>query len=161
VVSIYVLFIYDFTYTPNILNKKLFQIRRQGRNNNGRSISFSKPLTVRDPFEFAVAGRGLQSQSRSSNNLRKFPEMAPVFNLQKMLEEEARKLRVKVEVASLMAAEAVEEAKENVKAIADEAVKEHIVGKVEIDSIVSIYDLNSNHVDAKVAILSDSVFLTR
>jgi hypothetical protein len=38
-----------------------------------------------------------------------------------------------------MAAEAVEEAKENVKAIADEAVKETIVGKVEIDSIVSTY----------------------
>ena len=70
-----------------------FQIRHQGRNQNGRSISFSKPFTVRDPFEFAAAGQNLPQQRREK--IKKFPDMAPVFNLQEMLEAEAEKLRLK------------------------------------------------------------------
>ena len=46
--------------------------------------------------------------------------MAPVFNLQAMLEAEAEKLRMKVEEASLMAAKAAEEAEEKVKMIAED-----------------------------------------
>ena len=90
------------------------QIRRQGRNNNGRSISFNKPFTVRDPLEFAAAGRTLNTLSRRQE-VKKFPEMAPVFNLEDMLKAEAEKLRAKVEEASLMAAKAVEEAEEKVQ----------------------------------------------
>ena len=47
--------------------------------------------------------------------MKKFPEMAPVFNLEDMLKAEAEKLRAKVEEASLMAAKAVEEAEEKVQ----------------------------------------------
>ena len=47
--------------------------------------------------------------------VKKFPEMAPVFNLEDMLKAEAEKLRAKVEEASLMAAKAVEEAEEKVQ----------------------------------------------
>merc|ERR1739838_568191 len=97
-------------------------IRHQGRNQNGRSISFSKPFTVRDPLAFAAAGQNLPQANRQK--IRKFPDMAPVFNLQAMLEAEAEKLRMKVEEASLMAAKAAEEAEEKVKMIAQEAMKE-------------------------------------
>merc|ERR1712048_681185 len=98
------------------------KIRHQGRNQNGRSISFNKPFTVRDPLEFAAAGQNLPQQNRQK--IKKFPDMAPVFNLQEMLEAEAEKLRMKVEEASLMAAKAAEEAEEKVKMIIDSAIEE-------------------------------------
>ena len=116
-----------------------FQIRHQGRNNNGRSISFDRPrFTVRDPFSFAAAGQNLPQQSREK--IKKFPDMAPVFNLQEMLEAEAEKLRMKVEQASLMAAKAAEEAEEKVKMIAQEAMKEsgaNAMDEEEVEEIVS------------------------
>ena len=80
-----------------IMNSSPNQIRRQGRNHNGRSISFTKPFTVRDPLEFAAAGRNLIPTQREK--IQKFPEMAPVFNLEDMLKAEAEKLREKVEEA--------------------------------------------------------------
>ena len=63
--------------------------------------------------------------------------MAPVFKLSEMLAKEAATLKAKVEEASLMAAKATEEAEEHVKAIAQQAVDDGIVGKVEVESIVS------------------------
>ena len=66
--------------------------------------------------------------------------MAPVFNLQEMLEAEAEKLRMKVEQASLMAAKAAEEAEEKVKMIAQEAMKEsgaNAMDEEEVEEIVS------------------------
>ena len=115
------------------------QIRRQGRNNNGRSISFSTPFTVRDPLEFATAGQNLPQQSREK--IKKFPEMAPVFNLKEMLAAEAEKLRLKVEEASLMAAKAAEEAEEKVKMIAQEAMKESGSSEkmLEVEEIVRLF----------------------
>merc|ERR1712048_389402 len=98
------------------------KIRHQGRNQNGRSISFNKPFTVRDPFSFAAAGQNLPQQSREK--IKKFPDMAPVFNLQEMLEAEAEKLRMKVEQASLMAAKAAEEVEEIIEKVIDSAIEE-------------------------------------
>jgi len=105
-----------------IISSAYSKIRHQGRNQNGRSISFNKPFTVRDPLAFAAAGQNLPQQNRQK--IKKFPDMAPVFNLQEMLEAEAEKLRMKVEEASLMAAKAAEEAEEKVKMIAKEAMKQ-------------------------------------
>jgi len=113
------------------------KIRHQGRNQNGRSISFNKPFTVRDPLEFAAAGQNLPQQNRQK--VKKFPDMAPVFNLQEMLEAEAEKLRMKVEEASLMAAKAAEEAEEKVKMIAKEAMKQSgatAMAEEEIEDII-------------------------
>merc|ERR1712048_542927 len=113
------------------------KIRHQGRNQNGRSISFNKPFTVRDPLEFAAAGQNLPQQNRQK--IKKFPDMAPVFNLQEMLEAEAEKLRMKVEQASLMAAKAAEEAEEKVKMIAQEAMKEsgaNAMDEEEVEEII-------------------------
>merc|ERR1712048_1073122 len=62
--------------------------------------------------------------------------MAPVLNLQEMLEAEAEKLRMKVEQASLMAAE---EAEEKVKMIAQEAMKEsgaNAMDEEEVEEII-------------------------
>ena len=70
--------------------------------------------------------------------------MAPVFNLQAMLEAEAEKLRMKVEEASLMAAKAAEEAEEKVKMIAQEAMKEsgaNAMDEEEVEKIVSLYQI--------------------
>ena len=70
--------------------------------------------------------------------------MAPVFNLQAMLEAEAEKLRMKVEEASLMAAKAAEEAEEKVKMIAQEAMKEsgaNAMDEEEVEKIVSLLTL--------------------
>jgi len=113
------------------------KIRHQGRNQNGRSISFSKPFTVRDPLAFAAAGQNLPQANRQK--IRKFPDMAPVFNLQAMLEAEAEKLRMKVEEASLMAAKAAEEAEEKVKMIAQDAMKEsgaNAMDEEEVEKII-------------------------
>merc|ERR1712110_1211764 len=121
------------------------KIRRQGRNHNGRSISFSKPFTVRDPLEFAAAGRNLGSvRSRNSfqpprDKIQKFPEVAPVFKLEDMLKAEAEKLRMRVEEASLMAAKAVEEAEEKVQELAHEAASEIPEKEIE-DMIEKIVD---------------------
>merc|ERR1712141_666650 len=103
-----------------IISNSYAKIRRQGRNHNGRSISFTKPFTVRDPLEFAAAGRNLIPTQREK--IQKFPEMAPVFNLEDMLKAEAEKLREKVEEASLMAAKAVEEAEQKVQELAKESI---------------------------------------
>ena len=92
---------------------------------------------MKDPLEFASAGRTLQSQS-NQESLQKFPEMAPVFNLQAMLSAEAEKLKAKVEEASLMAAMAAEEAEEKVQQIAEEAMKEAGASKVEVESLVRL-----------------------
>ena len=51
--------------------------------------------------------------------------MAPVFDMKAMLKAEAEKLRQKVEEASLMAAQAAEEAEEKVKMIAEEINENH------------------------------------
>jgi len=113
------------------------KIRHQGRNQNGRSISFNKPFTVRDPLEFAAAGQNLPQQNRQK--IKKFPDMAPVFNLQAMLEAEAEKLRMKIEEASLMAAKAAEEAEEKVKMIAKQAMLESgasAMAEEEIEDII-------------------------
>ena len=91
---------------------------------------------MKDPLEFATAGRTLQSQTNQADGLQKFPEMAPVFNLQAMLNAEAEKLKAKVEEASLMAAMAAEEAEEAVQQIAEEAMKEAGASKVEVESLV-------------------------
>lgn len=105
-----------------LISSAYSKIRHQGRNQNGRSISFNKPFTVRDPLAFAAAGQNLPQQNRQK--IKKFPDMAPVFNLEEMLKAEAEKLRMKVEEASLMAAKAAEEAEEKVKMIAKEAMKQ-------------------------------------
>jgi hypothetical protein len=128
----------SFFLTNNLTINYIIQIRHQGRNQNGRSISFSKPFTVRDPLAFAAAGQNLPQANRQK--IRKFPDMAPVFNLQAMLEAEAEKLRMKVEEASLMAAKAAEEAEEKVKMIAEEAMKEsgaNAMDEEEVEKIVS------------------------
>ena len=65
--------------------------------------------------------------------------MAPVFDMKAMLKAEAEKLRQKVEEASLMAAQAAEEAEEKVKMIAEEAMKITGAEKVEVDEIVRIF----------------------
>ena len=67
--------------------------------------------------------------------------MAPVFDMKAMLEAEAEKLRIKVEEASLMAAKAAEEAEEKVKMIAEEAMKATGAEKVEVEEIVSVYEI--------------------
>ena len=64
--------------------------------------------------------------------------MAPVFDMKAMLKAEAEKLRQKVEEASLMAAQAAEEAEEKVKMIAEEAMKITGAEKVEVDEIVRL-----------------------
>lgn len=119
------------------------KIRRQGRNHNGRSISFSKPFTVRDPLEFAAAGRNLGSSRNSfqppRDKIQKFPEVAPVFNLEEMLKAEAEKLRMRVEEASLMAAKAVEEAEQKVQELAHEAASDIPEKEIE-DMIEKIVD---------------------
>ncbi len=120
-----------------------FQIRRQGRHHSGRSISFSRPLTVRDPLEFAASSRGLPQRNNqrgrpADNFISRFPEMQPVFKLSDMLAKEAATLKAKVEEASLMAAKATEEAEANMKALAQKAIAESTVGKVEVESIVSV-----------------------
>ena len=132
----------------------IFQIRHQGRNQNGRSISFSKPFTVRDPLAFAAAGQNLPQANRQK--IRKFPDMAPVFNLQAMLEAEAEKLRMKVEEASLMAAKAAEEAEEKVKMIAQEAMKEsgaNAMDEEEVEKIVSLYQIWFIHFSKKTKLV--------
>ena len=83
-------------------------------------------------MEFAAAGQNLPQQSREK--IKKFPEMAPVFNLKEMLEAEAEKLRIKVEEASLMAAKAVEEAEQKVQQIAHEAASD--IPEKEIEDMV-------------------------
>ena len=78
--------------------------------------------------------------------------MAPVFNLQAMLEAEAEKLRMKVEEASLMAAKAAEEAEEKVKMIAEEAMKEsgaNAMDEEEVEKIVSLYQIWFIHFSKK------------
>ena len=116
----------------------ILQIRRQGRDHNGRSISFNKPLTVRNPFEFQAGRQNLPQRVRD-DKIQKFPDMAPVFDMKAMLKAEAEKLRQKVEEASLMAAQAAEEAEEKVKMIAEEAMKITGAEKVEVDEIVRIF----------------------
>ena len=64
--------------------------------------------------------------------------MQPVFKLSDMLAKEAATLKAKVEEASLMAAKATEEAEANMKALAQKAIAESTVGKVEVESIVSV-----------------------
>jgi len=120
-----------------LISSAYSKIRHQGRNQNGRSISFNKPFTVRDPLAFAAAGQNLPQQNRQK--IKKFPDMAPVFNLQEMLAAEAEKLRMKVEEASLMAAKAAEEAEEKVKMIAKLAMKEagaSAMAEKEIEDII-------------------------
>ena len=97
-------------------------------------------MTVRDPFEFQVAGQNLPQRVRD-DKIQKFPDMAPVFDMKAMLEAEAEKLRIKVEEASLMAAKAAEEAEEKVKMIAEEAMKATGAEKVEVEEIVSVYEI--------------------
>ena len=83
--------------------------------------------------------------------------MAPVFNLQAMLEAEAEKLRMKVEEASLMAAKAAEEAEEKVKMIAQEAMKEsgaNAMDEEEVEQIVSLLELVSKELNHYGAIMS-------
>merc|ERR1711953_1582178 len=111
------------------------KIRRQGRDHNGGSISFNKPLTVRNPFEFQAGRQNLPQRVRD-DKIQKFPFMAPVFDMKAMLKAEAEKLRQKVEEASLMAAQAAEEAEEKVKMIAEEAMKITGAEKVEVDEII-------------------------
>merc|ERR1712004_123663 len=114
------------------------KIRRQGRDHNGRSISFNKPLTVRNPFEFQAGRQNLPQRVRD-DKIQKFPDMAPVFDMKAMLKAEAEKLRHKVEEASLMAAKAAEEAEEKVKMIAQEAMKEsgaNAMDEEEVEQII-------------------------
>ena len=90
--------------------------------------------------------------------------MAPVFNLQAMLEAEAEKLRMKVEEASLMAAKAAEEAEEKVKMIAEEAMKEsgaNAMDEEEVEKIVSLYQIWFIHFgkkNTKLIIYLNSLF---
>ena len=82
--------------------------------------------------------------------------MAPVFNLQAMLEAEAEKLRMKVEEASLMAAKAAEEAEEKVKMIAQEAMKEsgaNAMDEEEVEKIVSLYQIWFIHFSKKTKLV--------
>jgi len=66
--------------------------------------------------------------------VKKFPEMAPVFNLEDMLKAEAEKLRAKVEEASLMAAKAVEEAEEKVQQLThNDGINEEEIEEMVID----------------------------
>ena len=125
-------------YLQTSSNVLILQIRRQGRDHNGRSISFNKPLTVRNPFEFQAGRQNLPQRVRD-DKIQKFPDMAPVFDMKAMLKAEAEKLRQKVEEASLMAAQAAEEAEEKVKMIAEEAMKITGAEKVEVDEIVRIF----------------------
>ena len=63
--------------------------------------------------------------------------MAPVFNLEDMLKAEAEKLREKVEEASLMAAQAVEEAEQKVQELAKESIGSSDIPEKEIEDMVS------------------------
>ena len=95
-------------------------------------------MTVRNPFEFQAGRQNLPQRVRD-DKIQKFPDMAPVFDMKAMLKAEAEKLRQKVEEASLMAAQAAEEAEEKVKMIAEEAMKITGAEKVEVDEIVRIF----------------------
>merc|ERR1712066_847327 len=106
-----------------IISNSYAKIRRQGRNHNGRSTSFTKPFTVRDPLEFAAAGRNLIPTQREK--IQKFPEMAPVFNLEDMLKAEAEKLR-----------EAVEEAEQKVQELAKESIGSSDIPEKEIEDMI-------------------------
>ena len=95
-------------------------------------------MTVRNPFEFQAGRQNLPQRVRD-DKIQKFPDMAPVFDMKAMLKAEAEKLRQKVEEASLMAAQAAEEAEEKVKMIAEEAMKITGAEKVEVDEIVRFF----------------------
>ena len=89
---------------------------------------------VRNPFSQEPRQNFLQQRREK---IVRFPDMAPVFNLQEMLEAEKEKLRMKVEEASLMAAKAAEEAEEKVMMLAEIAMNEAGVNQVEVEDIVS------------------------
>merc|ERR1712109_99117 len=125
-----------------LISSAYSKIRHQGRNQNGRSISFNKPFTVRDPLAFAAAGQNLPQQNRQK--IKKFPDMAPVFNLEEMLKAEAEKLRMKVEEASLMAAkEAMKQS--GASSMAEEEIEDIIEEVIDsaIDEAKEIFESES------------------
>ena len=71
-----------------------FQIRRQGRNfgASGDKVKFSnKPVTVKDPSQFVPP--------TDARRVTFDDEKAPVFSLEKMIQEEAEKLKNQVRVS--------------------------------------------------------------
>merc|ERR1712141_731700 len=131
-----------------IISNSYAKIRRQGRNHNGRSISFTKPFTVRDTLEFAAAGRNLIPTQREK--IQKFPEMAPVFNLEDMLKAEAEKLRQKVQE---LAKESIgssdipeKEIEDMIEKIVDSAIDEaqEIIEEESETSTEQVLDYNSD-----------------
>lgn len=105
------------------------QIRRQGRNfASGEKLKFTKPVTVKDPSQF--------NPPTEAKRVTFDEEKAPIFDLNKMIQEEAEKLKNQVEVASLMAAHAAEQAAANIKSAAGDALGEGSVKAAEVEKII-------------------------
>lgn len=115
--------------TPSYSKVEFFGARSE----SGRSIKDFAMFPVRNPFSQEPRQNFLQQRREK---IVRFPDMAPVFNLQEMLEAEKEKLRMKVEEASLMAAKAAEEAEEKVMMLAEIAMNEAGVNQVEVEDII-------------------------
>lgn len=108
------------------------QIRRQGRNyGTGDVFSFKRPLTVRNPLEFAPTGRKLNPSPKINR-----VEAAPVFDLSEMLKQEAAKLKAKVQEASLAAAKAAEEAEQKLDEMVEKVMEETDATRQEVENII-------------------------
>lgn len=123
------------------------QIRRQGRNfASGDKFKFSRPLTVKDPAQF--------DPPTDTKKVKFDDEKAPVFSLDKMIQEEAEKLKIQVEVASLMAAHAAETAAAHIKAAAQNAVEGGSISGPEMEKIIE-NAVNSGIHDAEEIVKSE------
>ena len=108
-------------------------MRRQGRNfGTGEIFSYKRPLTVRNPLEFAGSARGFDTVGKVNR-----VEAAPVFNLDDMLKKQAAKVKAQVKESSLAAARAAEAAEEEVEEMIEKAMDETEATREEVESIVS------------------------
>ena len=108
-------------------------MRRQGRNfGTGEIFSYKRPLTVRNPLEFAGSARGFDSVGKVNR-----VEAAPVFNLDDMLKKQAAKVKAQVKESSLAAARAAEEAEEKIDEMVEKAMDETKATREEVEAIVS------------------------
>jgi len=105
------------------------QIRRQGRNfGSGDKFKYTRPLTVKDPADF--------QPPTDARRISFDDEKAPVFNLNQIINEEAEKLKVQIEIASLMAAHAAEAAANRITEAAKEAEAEITIDSEQVEKII-------------------------
>lgn len=109
------------------------QVRRQGRMHGGEIFEFKRPLTVRNPLEFAQSARSLESVRQEELNR---IDAAPVFDLNEMLRKEAAKLKAKVQAASLAAAKAAEEAEQKLEEMVEKVMDETDATRQEVEEII-------------------------